>query len=105
MGKLNGVPISKEIDFFYQINASYYSKFFALYRKHNRHGPKPRFYPVFKEACSQFSEDEPRKRKTRHSQNPPVEHHVGWIMGTKEQRPNDGSDVGSLGSRYNKDTI
>jgi len=69
-------------------------------KKHNRYGPKPRFYPVIKEPTSQFSEDEPRKRKTRHSQNPPVEHHVGWIMGTREQRPNDGSEVGSLGSSW-----
>lgn len=29
----------------------------------------------------------PRKKKTRHSSNPPVESHVGWIMDAREHRP------------------
>ena len=53
----------------------------------SKHGRKqPRFYPVTKEAPSQISANEPRKRKTRHSNNPPIEMHVGWIMDSKEHR-------------------
>ena len=29
----------------------------------------------------------PRKKKTRHGNNPPVESHVGWVMDSKEHRP------------------
>ncbi|XP_037075613.1 LOW QUALITY PROTEIN: la-related protein 1-like, partial [Pollicipes pollicipes] len=29
----------------------------------------------------------PRKRKLRHSQNPPVEHHVGWVMDSRRHPP------------------
>lgn len=28
----------------------------------------------------------PRKRKTRHSSNPPMECHVGWVMDSREHR-------------------
>lgn len=43
-----------------------------------------RFYPVVKDRSP--DPQTPRKRKTRHSSNPPVEHHVGWIMDVKEHR-------------------
>ncbi|KAM5192086.1 la-related protein 1B [Mantella aurantiaca] len=46
----------------------------------------PRFYPVVKEAKS-IDNQTPRKRKTRHSSNPPVESHVGWVMDVREHRP------------------
>ncbi|KAE8630371.1 hypothetical protein XENTR_v10000802 [Xenopus tropicalis] len=46
----------------------------------------PRFYPVVKEARS-IDVQSPRKRKTRHSTNPPLEYHVGWVMDSKEHRP------------------
>ncbi|XP_040274371.1 la-related protein 1B [Bufo bufo] len=46
----------------------------------------PRFYPVVKEAKS-IDVQTPRKRKTRHSSNPPVEFHVGWVMDSMEHRP------------------
>ncbi|XP_071975494.1 la-related protein 1B isoform X1 [Engystomops pustulosus] len=46
----------------------------------------PRFYPVVKEAKS-MDVQTPRKRKTRHSSNPPVESHVGWVMDSREHRP------------------
>lgn len=39
-----------------------------------------------------------RKRKTRHSLNPPVEHHVGWIMDSREHRPRTHSMGSSLGT-------
>jgi hypothetical protein len=50
-----------------------------------------RFYPVTKEPAAPpvaAPEDSSsnlmvRKRKTRHSTNPPVEQHVGWIMDKK----------------------
>ena len=41
----------------------------------------PRFYPVTKDVPDP---DTPRKRKTRHSENPPLESHVGWMMDVKE---------------------
>ncbi|KAM4809128.1 la-related protein 1B isoform 2-T2 [Rhinophrynus dorsalis] len=46
----------------------------------------PRFYPVVKEANS-VDVQTPRKRKTRHSSNPPLAYHVGWVMDSKEHRP------------------
>ncbi|XP_028160899.1 la-related protein 1 isoform X2 [Ostrinia furnacalis] len=39
-----------------------------------------------------------RKNKTRHSINPPVEHHVGWIMDVREHRPRTLSAGSSLGT-------
>ncbi|XP_014224646.1 la-related protein 1 isoform X2 [Trichogramma pretiosum] len=45
----------------------------------------PRFFPVGKE--SNLDPCIARKRKTRHSKNPPVEHHVGWVMDVHEHRP------------------
>ncbi|XP_014680787.1 PREDICTED: la-related protein 1B-like [Priapulus caudatus] len=47
---------------------------------------EPRFYPVVKDGRPP-DEKTPRKRKTKHGHNPPVEHHVGWIMDVKEHRP------------------
>ncbi|KAJ8986228.1 hypothetical protein NQ317_009934 [Molorchus minor] len=42
------------------------------------HRNVPRFYAVVKDE--QPDPCTPRKRKTRHSNNPPIEQHVGWIM-------------------------
>lgn len=45
----------------------------------------------------------PRKRKTRHLYNPPVENHVGWVMDTVEHRPRTssfGSSAGTSPSSY-----
>ncbi|KAL4712783.1 hypothetical protein ACJJTC_019435 [Scirpophaga incertulas] len=39
-----------------------------------------------------------RKHKTRHSLNPPVEHHVGWIMDSRDHRPRTVSTGSSLGT-------
>ncbi|XP_037869919.1 la-related protein 1 isoform X4 [Bombyx mori] len=39
-----------------------------------------------------------RKHKTRYSLNPPVEHHVGWIMDVREHRPRTQSTGSSLGA-------
>jgi len=65
----------------------------------------PRFYPVTKESrVGPIPQDVPRKRKTRHSQNPPTESHVGWLLDAKahtERRRNENSvseSVGSVGS-------
>lgn len=62
-----------------------------------------RFYPVTKESPA-LPQDVPRKRKTRHSKNPPVEMPIGWIMDSKEHRERTESftesAAGSLGSRY-----
>uniref|UniRef100_A0A1D5QA34 La ribonucleoprotein 1, translational regulator n=1 Tax=Macaca mulatta TaxID=9544 RepID=A0A1D5QA34_MACMU len=45
-----------------------------------------RFYPVVKEGRT-LDAKMPRKRKTRHSSNPPLESHVGWVMDSREHRP------------------
>ncbi|KAI0212478.1 La-related protein 1B [Lamellibrachia satsuma] len=56
-------------------------------RTPGRTDPKrgPRFYPVVKETAKQDPQT-PRKRKTRHSNNPPVESHVGWVFDAKDHR-------------------
>lgn len=65
----------------------------------------PRFYPVTKDP-GEFKEGVPRKRKTRHSRNPPVENHVGWILDSRDhttgRRPSisEQSIAESVGSRY-----
>ncbi|TSU37069.1 La-related protein 1B [Bagarius yarrelli] len=46
----------------------------------------PRFYPVMKDS-ENIDKQTPRKRKTRHSSNPPMESHVGWVMDSREHRP------------------
>lgn len=61
----------------------------------NRHGsrtPKrkdvkvaPRFFPAF--SKENLSDQGPKKRKTKYSQNPPVEQHVGWVMGSRDYPP------------------
>lgn len=48
------------------------------------HRNVPRFYAVVKD--DEPDPHTPRKRKTRHSSNPPVEQHVGWIMDIREHR-------------------
>uniref|UniRef100_A0A673LGW2 La-related protein 1-like n=1 Tax=Sinocyclocheilus rhinocerous TaxID=307959 RepID=A0A673LGW2_9TELE len=45
----------------------------------------PRFYPVVKDGRP-LDAKTPRKRKTRHSSNPPMECHVGWVMDSREHR-------------------
>jgi len=45
----------------------------------------PRFYPVVKDGRPADAKT-PRKRKTRHSSNPPMECHVGWVMDSREHR-------------------
>ena len=71
-----------------------------------RKGRGERFYPVTKEASAgAYTPDQPRKRKTRHSKNPPVEMPVGWIMDSKAHRDNrkesfSESQPESLGSSY-----
>jgi len=44
----------------------------------------PRFYPVVKDAAKPDPQT-PCKRKTRYSENPPVEGHVGWVIDAKER--------------------
>lgn len=52
-----------------------------------------RFYPVTKEP----GQKEGKKRKTSHSENPPVETHVGWIMDKRAARERLESVTESLG--------
>uniref|UniRef100_H3D4C8 La ribonucleoprotein 1B n=1 Tax=Tetraodon nigroviridis TaxID=99883 RepID=H3D4C8_TETNG len=50
----------------------------------------PRFYPVMKES-SAIDGQMLRKKKTRHSLNPPQEAHIGWVMDSREHRPRSAS--------------
>ncbi|CAN9502644.1 unnamed protein product [Ophioblennius macclurei] len=50
----------------------------------------PRFYPVMKESGA-IDGQMPRKKKTRHSSNPPEEAHIGWVMDSREHRPRSAS--------------
>ncbi|KAL6417935.1 hypothetical protein ACFW04_012431 [Cataglyphis niger] len=59
-----------------------------------------RFFAVVKEPS--VDPTTPRKRKTRHSNNPPVEHHVGWIMDVREHRPRTHSVGSSTGTSPNE---
>ena len=54
-----------------------------------------RFYPVVKDAKS-AEPGAPFKRRTRHSQNPPVESHVGWVMDNRRQANKSRSRQNSL---------
>lgn len=54
-----------------------------------------RFYAVVKEDKVP---SHGKKYKTRHSSNPPVEHHVGWIMDVREHRPRTASMSSSTGT-------
>ncbi|XP_076749131.1 la related protein isoform X2 [Xylocopa sonorina] len=66
-----------------------------------RRGVVPRFFAVVKDEPS-VDPRTPRKRKTRHSNNPPVEHHVGWIMDVREHRPRTYSTGSSAGTSPNE---
>lgn len=62
---------------------------------------KARFYAASKEEF--VDPRTPRKRKTRHLYNPPVESHIGWVMDTVEHRPRTssfGSSAGTSPSSY-----
>lgn len=57
---------------------------------------KARFYAVNKD--DPIDPRTPRKRKTRHSNNPPIECHVGWVMDSVEHRPRTSSMGSSTGT-------
>ncbi|XP_046599348.1 la-related protein 1B isoform X1 [Neodiprion lecontei] len=63
----------------------------------SRRGGASRFFAVVKDEAA-VDPRTPRKRKTRHSSNPPVEHHVGWIMDVREHRPRTYSTGSSAGT-------
>ncbi|XP_050415321.1 la-related protein 1B isoform X1 [Patella vulgata] len=64
----------------------------------------PRFFPVIKDSTRPADPQTPRKKKTRHSSNPPYEGHVGWVMDSKEHktrsRHNSTSSDAQLSSSY-----
>lgn len=55
-----------------------------LAQRESTRGLMPRFYPVTKQN-SLPDANTPRKQKTRHSENPPVEMPVGWVLGTRSR--------------------
>ncbi|XP_055625106.1 la-related protein 1 [Toxorhynchites rutilus septentrionalis] len=57
---------------------------------------KARFFAVNKDEF--VDPITPRKRKTRHLNNPPVESHVGWVMDVVEHRPRTTSMGSSTGT-------
>jgi la-related protein 1 len=57
---------------------------------------KTRFYAVYKDEPIDIRT--PRKRKTRHLANPPVETSVGWVMDSVEHRPRTSSMGSSTGT-------
>uniref|UniRef100_A0A8D8QG00 La-related protein 1 n=1 Tax=Cacopsylla melanoneura TaxID=428564 RepID=A0A8D8QG00_9HEMI len=64
----------------------------------------PRFYAVVKDPADSSSRTKGVKRKTRHSQDPPVEQHVGWILDVKEHRPRT-SSVSSTGTSPSSSSV
>ncbi|KAK3794871.1 hypothetical protein RRG08_001022 [Elysia crispata] len=65
-----------------------------------RHDRKePRFYPVTKDPGGPRDPTTPRKKKTRHSSNPPLESHVGWVMDKKEHKARSRHNSSSLSMR------
>ncbi|XP_055605273.1 la-related protein 1-like [Uranotaenia lowii] len=60
------------------------------------HRRKARFFAVNKDEF--VDPITPRKRKTRHLTNPPVESHVGWVMDAVEHRPRTTSVGSSTGT-------
>ncbi|XP_017766146.1 PREDICTED: la-related protein 1 isoform X3 [Eufriesea mexicana] len=73
----------------------------SRFSRSGRRGVVPRFFAVVKDEPS-VDPRTPRKRKTRHSNNPPVEHHVGWIMDVREHRPRTYSTGSSAGTSPNE---
>jgi la-related protein 1 len=67
-GLTNSRPRSSQIGNVYSGSAVKYS------------GKESRFYPVVKETKPISSNSSEYKRKTRFSQNPPIESHVGWVL-------------------------
>lgn len=57
-------------------------------------GKRTKFFAV--KETNPIDPRTPRKRKTRHSLNPPVEGHVGWVLDSVEHRPRT-SSIGSSG--------
>ncbi|KAF4532862.1 hypothetical protein B566_EDAN001465 [Ephemera danica] len=73
----------------------------AVARQRKEHPRRtPHFYAVVKDEIPPDPRT-PRKRKTRHSDNPPVEHHVGWLMDVREHRPRT-SSMSSTGTSPNE---
>lgn len=65
---------------------------------HAPHGMhrKARFFAANKDVT--IDPRTPRKRKTRHSNNPIIEYHVGWVMDSVEHRPRTSSMGSSCGT-------
>ncbi|XP_063876085.1 LOW QUALITY PROTEIN: la-related protein 1-like [Scylla paramamosain] len=62
-----------------------------------------RFFPVVKDKAN-VDQRTPRKKKTRHSHNPPVESHVGWVMDSREHKPRTNS-ISELNASPNENQL
>lgn len=60
------------------------------------HGKRTKFFAVNNK--DPIDPRTPRKRKTRHSLNPPEEGHVGWVLDSVEHRPRTSSVGSSAGT-------
>lgn len=72
------------------------STFVDNYEPDRPYGRRARFFAVNKDEP--IDPITPRKRKTRHSNNPPVEYHIGWVMDAVEHRPRTSSVGSSAGT-------
>ncbi|PIC38106.1 hypothetical protein B9Z55_010230 [Caenorhabditis nigoni] len=57
-----------------------------MQRRESQEQKMNRFYPVSKPAAT-LDAKSPRKKKTRHSEKPPVEMPVAWVLGREEALP------------------
>lgn len=72
------------------------STFVDAYEPKRPSGRRARFFAVSKD--DPIDPITPRKRKTRHSANPPVECHIGWVLDAVEHRPRTSSIGSSAGT-------
>lgn len=62
-----------------------------------------RFYPVVKDARPAEPGTSVKKR-TRHSKNPPIESHVGWVLDRRQQKSRSRQSSCSYGNNYTSGT-
>ena len=77
------------------------SKKKQIYSGNNYTGQNSRFYPVVKEPKPSGVPGTPHKRKTRHSDNPPIESHVGWVLDNRAPAKRETKPARSRTNSYN----
>ena len=72
-----------------------------IYSGNNYSGQNSRFYPVVKDPKPSGVPGTPHKRKTRHSDNPPIESHVGWVLDNRAPAKRETRPARSRTNSYN----